>query len=139
MVRETLGEVNRQRVVGGAAAGLLSVDAIEWHRDTEARGITSGPRQRDLRGIAHDRVASADSGGEGGIRSRRPEEIKEGRRADKFSVERWVRAANQEAQRLRREHMHAAGIGAILSGGHVGTGSDHGHRIAESQTSGIRI
>ena len=43
-MRETLSEVNGQRVVDGAAAGLLRVDAVERHRDAETCGITGSGR-----------------------------------------------------------------------------------------------
>ena len=54
-----------------------------------------------------------------------------------FPLKGGDRAAEQDAERLRSEDLHAAGIRAILPGKDLGFRSNHGHGIGESQTGGI--
>src|SRR5579863_4097679 len=86
-VREALGEIEGQSVVPGVAVGKLSVNAVEWNRNTEADGI-AGESSELLLGC----VPAWDQAGERRIRSRGSEKVEEGGGTDELAVERGKRA-----------------------------------------------
>jgi len=139
-MREALGEIEGQGIVGGAAVGELGIDAVKGDGYAKSLGVTGESRQTNLRCVSDgEGLSRRDKTSEGRIGPRGTEEVEEGRGTDELTVERGKRsrATVQYTQDLRSDQVQTA---ISCSGSDVagGDGDGNGIRDGDARSAGVK-